>query len=27
MVAISFIAALIMPDSRKDGYLQGHGTE
>jgi metabolite-proton symporter len=27
MVAISFIAALIMPDSRKRGYLQGHGTE
>jgi metabolite-proton symporter len=27
MVAISFIAALIMPDSRKQGYLQGHGTE
>ncbi|MBV9396115.1 MAG: MFS transporter [Methylobacteriaceae bacterium] len=27
MVAISFIAALIMPDSRKGGYLQGHGTE
>jgi MHS family alpha-ketoglutarate permease-like MFS transporter len=27
MVAISFIAALIMPDSRKKGYLQGHGTE
>jgi metabolite-proton symporter len=27
MVAISFIAALIMPDSRKEGYLQGHGTE
>jgi len=27
MVAISFIAALIVPDSRKDGYFQGHGTE
>jgi metabolite-proton symporter len=27
MVAISFIAALIMPDSRKKGYLQGHGME
>jgi MHS family alpha-ketoglutarate permease-like MFS transporter len=27
MVAISFIFALIMPDSRKQGYLQGHGTE
>jgi MHS family alpha-ketoglutarate permease-like MFS transporter len=27
MVAISFIFALTMPDSRKKGYLQGHGTE
>jgi metabolite-proton symporter len=27
MVAISFVFALIMPDSRKTGYLQGHGTE
>jgi metabolite-proton symporter len=27
MVAISFIAALIMPDSRKRGYFQVHGTE
>jgi MHS family alpha-ketoglutarate permease-like MFS transporter len=27
MVAISFVFALTMPDSRKKGYLQGHGTE
>jgi metabolite-proton symporter len=27
MVAISFVFALIMPDPRKKGYLQGHGTE
>ncbi|MEA2859286.1 MAG: transporter, family, alpha-ketoglutarate permease [Methylobacteriaceae bacterium] len=27
MVGISFIFALIMPDSRRKGYLQGHGTE
>jgi MHS family alpha-ketoglutarate permease-like MFS transporter len=27
MVGISFIFALTMPDSRRKGYLQGHGTE
>jgi MHS family alpha-ketoglutarate permease-like MFS transporter len=27
MVAISFVFALTMPDSRSKGYLQGHGTE
>ena len=27
MCAISFIASVLMPDSRKTGYLQGQGTE
>ncbi len=27
MMAIGFAVAVIMPDARKDGYLQGHGTE
>jgi MHS family alpha-ketoglutarate permease-like MFS transporter len=27
MMAIGFVVSLIMPDSRKGGWLQGHGTE
>jgi MHS family alpha-ketoglutarate permease-like MFS transporter len=27
MMAVGFIVALIMPNAKKEGYLQGHGTE
>jgi MHS family alpha-ketoglutarate permease-like MFS transporter len=27
MMAIGFVVSLIMPDSRKEGWLQGHGME
>ncbi|MFX8477661.1 hypothetical protein ABTL82_19520, partial [Acinetobacter baumannii] len=27
MMAIGFLISLIMPNAKKDGYLQGHGME